>query len=125
MLNMSARDWGRLGQFLLDRGVAPDGKRLLSEAWLGSMLKKSETSNNNHYAGHVWLNTGPAPNQQPVLFHPRGGADTYTMAGHLGQYVTIIPSKRAVLVRLGKSNGPERSKMMPALADIVEALAAD
>jgi CubicO group peptidase (beta-lactamase class C family) len=122
MLHMTARDWGRLGQLLLDRGMAPDGKRLLSESWLGVMLNTSLTSNNNHYAGHVWLNTGPAANQQPVLFHPRGGADTYTMAGHLGQYVTIIPSKRAVLVRLGKSTGPERAKMMPALADLIEAL---
>ncbi len=123
MLHMTGRDWGRLGQFLLDRGIAPDGRRLVSEAWLGVMMAKSATSNNNHYAGHVWLNTGPAANQQAVLFHPRGGADTYTMAGHLGQYVMIIPSKRAVLVRLGKSTGPERTKMMPALADLVDALA--
>ncbi len=122
MLHMTARDWGRLGQFLLDRGLAPDGKRLLSDAWLTTMLRKAEAPNNNHYAGHVWLNTGPGPKQQAVLFHPRGGADIYSMTGHLGQYVIIIPSKRAVLVRLGKSNHSERIKMMPALADIVEAL---
>jgi CubicO group peptidase (beta-lactamase class C family) len=123
MLHMTARDWARLGQFMLDRGVTLDGRRLLSETWIMTMLKKVETTNNNHYAGHVWLNTGPAANQQAVLFHPRGGADTYTMAGHLGQYVIVIPSKNAVLVRLGKSTGPERAVMLPALADVVEALA--
>lgn len=122
MLHMTARDWARLGQFLLDKGLAPDKTRLLSEPWLAEMLKPAKTPNNNHYAGHVWLNTGPAPNQQPVLFHPRGGLDTYTMSGHLGQYVTIIPGKRAVLVRLGKSNGAERHVMMPALADLVDSL---
>ncbi len=84
LLHMTARDWAKLGQFMLAGGKALGGRRLLSEAWLAVMTAKSPAANNAHYGGHVWLNTGPGPKQQAVLFHPRGGADIYSMMATSG-----------------------------------------
>jgi CubicO group peptidase (beta-lactamase class C family) len=120
MLHMTAADYLRLGQFMLDRGATPAGKRLISERWLDVMLTKAAAANNNHYAGHLWLNTGPAAGQPPVLFHPKGGLGTYAMIGHLGQYVVVAPDANVVIVRLGKSTTPERSAVRSALGSIID-----
>ncbi len=122
MIHMTARDYARLGQFMLDRGTTRDGRRLVSEAWLTILMSQAAAINNNHYAGQLWLNTGPASNQQPVLFHPKGGADTTAMIGHLGQYIIAVPSKRSVIVRLGKSNTGERAILRASMAAFIDAL---
>lgn len=124
MLHMTALDYLKLGQFMLDRGVAPDGTRLLSERWIDVMLTKAAAANNNHYAGHLWLNTGPADGQPPVLFHPKGGAKTFGMIGHLGQYVVVVPEVKTVIVRLGKSVTAERPAVRAALGGIIDPLVA-
>jgi CubicO group peptidase (beta-lactamase class C family) len=124
MLHMTTRDWARLGEFMLARGITPGGKRLLSDAMIAELLKKAEARNNNQYAGHFWLNTGPMTGQSPVLFHPVGGADTFAMIGHLGQYVVVVPSKQAVIVRLGKTANRDRGPVRTELGRLVEALPA-
>jgi CubicO group peptidase (beta-lactamase class C family) len=121
MLHMTAHDYLRLGQFMLDRGTTPSGTRLLSERWIDVMLTKAAAANNNHYAGHLWLNTGPAPDQPAVLFHPSGGPRTFAMIGHLGQYVVVAPDANMVIVRLGKSVTAERGAVRAALGSIVDA----
>lgn len=120
MLHMTAGDYGRLGQFMLARGVSPSGQRLLSEAVFGELLRKANATNNNHYAGHLWLNTGPSGQQPRVLFHPRGGADTFAFVGHLGQYVIVAPSRQMVIVRLGKSTRPQRELLMDAVGAFID-----
>jgi CubicO group peptidase (beta-lactamase class C family) len=122
MLHMTTRDYGRLGQLLLDHGKAPDGKQLLSTKWLDVMTAKAPVPNNSQYGGQLWLNLPPLPGKSPALFHPRGTSDTFAMIGHLGQYVVVIPSKRAVVVRLGKSVHKERGHVRTALADLIDAL---
>jgi CubicO group peptidase (beta-lactamase class C family) len=120
MLHMTARDFAKLGQLMLDRGAAPDGRRIVSDAWIATMLTKAAAKNNNHYAGQLWLNTGPAEGQPHVLFHPKGDADAYAMIGHLGQYVVVAPSRRTVVVRLGKSVTAERPRVREILGTLLE-----
>jgi CubicO group peptidase (beta-lactamase class C family) len=84
------------------------------------MLTKAATKNNNHYAGQVWLNTGPAEGQAPVLFHPKGDADIFGFGGHLGQHIVVAPRGRVVVVRLGKSVGGERARVREALGTLIE-----
>jgi CubicO group peptidase (beta-lactamase class C family) len=124
LLHMTAADYLRLGRLYLDRGLAPDGRRIVSETWLAAALAKAPAANNNQYAGQFWLNTGPSPTQQPVLFHPAGGADTFAMLGHLGQYVIVVPSKRAVIVRLGKTANADRGPVRTELGRLIDALQA-
>jgi CubicO group peptidase (beta-lactamase class C family) len=78
----TARDWARLGLLFLTDGVW-DGRRILPEGWV-RFLTTEEPLSDGRFGAHVWL--GP------------GG---YSFEGYEGQSVTMIPSLRAVVVRLG------------------------
>jgi CubicO group peptidase (beta-lactamase class C family) len=118
LLHMTARDWARLGEALQAR------KPAMTEAWFATMTTPSRAANDNHYGGQLWLNTGPAPNQPPILFHPRGGTDTIAAVGHHGQFVIAVPAKRAVVVRLGLAVARERGPLRERLGDLIEAIPA-
>jgi CubicO group peptidase (beta-lactamase class C family) len=120
LLHMTADDYGRLGQSMLLRTRLADGRALVSDATFAELMKKATASNNNHYAGHLWLNTGPAKDQPRVLFHPKGGGDTFSLIGHLGQYVLVVPSKSMVIVRLGKSTRKERDDWLDAIGEWID-----
>ena len=52
------------------------------------------------YGAQIWLNAGdgPAPEQRMFPHLPR---DAYFMLGHNQQIVAVIPSRRAVIMRMG------------------------
>jgi CubicO group peptidase (beta-lactamase class C family) len=122
LLHMTTGDWARLGQLMLARGRAPDGRRLVSEPWVDVMVTKAPAENTTQYGGHVWLNRAPREGQPQVLFHPRGGEGTYAFVGHLGQYVVVVPSKQAVVVRLGKTANKDRGPIRDELGRLIDAL---
>lgn len=97
----SARDWARFGQFLLQDGVWK-GERILPEGWVAWMSTPTVASG-GEYGRHVWLH-GPRATT-PAGTHPDAGfdlpQDAYWLLGHDGQTVTIIPSRRMVVVRMG------------------------
>jgi CubicO group peptidase (beta-lactamase class C family) len=85
----TARDWAKFGQLYLQDGIW-NGERLLPEGWV--KYSSAETPNSNgKYAAHFWLYHND--NQYP--------SDVYHAIGFEGQYVTIVPSKNLVIVRLG------------------------
>jgi CubicO group peptidase (beta-lactamase class C family) len=92
----SARDWARFGQLYLDDGVY-DGLRLLPEGWVDHARRPTPPSR-GRYGAHWWLN-GPDDGRPRVW--PDLPEDTFSAQGHDGQYVMVVPSRRAVLVRLG------------------------
>jgi CubicO group peptidase (beta-lactamase class C family) len=92
----TARDWAKLGLLYLDAGVA-GGRRVLPEGWT-DYVKTPTAKSDGEYGAHFWLNRGGAARGRAV---PGLGEDMYYMAGHEGQYVFVIPSKNAVVVRLG------------------------
>ena len=83
----SARDWGRLGQLMLNGGIL-NGHRMLAPDWVQRATFPSAALNDPRYGYQFW----------PGL--PR---DAYAMMGNRGQVVMIIPSERTVIVRLGWS----------------------
>lgn len=85
----SARDWAKFGQLYLQDGVW-NGERILPEGWV--KYSSTETPNSKgQYAAHFWL------------YHNNNlyQSDVYHAIGFEGQYVTIVPSKNLVIVRLG------------------------
>jgi CubicO group peptidase (beta-lactamase class C family) len=122
LLHMSAGDYLRLGQMLLDDGRSPAGTVVVPAAWLDILRGPTGASNDNHYGGHLWRNTGPAPGQPPILFHPRGSADIIAAVGHHGQFVIADRPRRLVIVRLGQATSRERGPLRFRLADLLEAL---
>ncbi|MEO1228774.1 MAG: serine hydrolase [Myxococcota bacterium] len=100
----SGRDWARLGQLLLQDG-AWNGARLLDPEWVSWMRRPHPTSE-GAFGGLLWLNRGVSdnPKARPLPSLP---PDTFSLRGARGQSVTVIPSREAVVVRLGQTPGDE------------------
>jgi CubicO group peptidase (beta-lactamase class C family) len=91
----TARDWARLGTFMLGGGVV-GGKPLVPAGWTQWMVTPTEASGGRYGRGHIWmddLDDAGAPTGVPK--------GSYRFSGHDGQFVTVVPSKRLVIVRLG------------------------
>ncbi len=96
---LSARDWGRLGQFVLQDGVWKE-QRLLPEGWVDYVSRPTHTNPLNSYGAQFWLNADPTDTSKHRTW-PRIPSDAFMMSGFQGQFVMIVPSKDLVVVRLG------------------------
>jgi len=100
-LYASARDWARFGQLLLQDGVW-NGQRILPQGWVEWMRRPTEASDGEYGRG-IWLH-GPRVGFSPDP-DPDAGfdlpEDAYWLIGHDGQTITVIPSRRLVVVRMG------------------------
>ena len=95
----SARDWARLGQLMLDDGVI-NGQRLVSSAWVRAATSPNSSENEKAYGYQWWLNRGDDRLRWPDL-----PEDSYAAQGNRQQWIMIIPSRDAVIVRLGWTAG--------------------
>ena len=98
-MTATARDWARFGQLYADGGRWR-GERILSDNWMRFTTTPSLQSPDGRYGAHWWLK----------LNEDIGGGsaaardiapDALFAVGHEAQTVTVIPSKRLVIVRLG------------------------
>lgn len=97
----SARDWARLGQFLINDGVW-NGERLLPEGWVDYVSTPTAGADKGQYGAHFWLNAGDKDDPKNRRM-PDVGTDVFMMNGYDGQRIYMVPSKNAVVVRMGKS----------------------
>ncbi len=100
----SARDWARFGLLYLYDGVW-DGERIIPEGWVRYSRTATPASPRQEYGAHFWLKIPKeycGVNKESSL-----PEDAFHAAGHEGQFVTIIPSKDLVIVRLGLTRYPE------------------
>lgn len=116
LCHAQARDWARFGQLLLDGGRRGD-RQIVSPQWLAFMLTPSRVDGG--YGGHIWLNRPRPPGSPAALFPGQGPADAFAAIGHLGQYVIVVPSKRLVVVRLGKTQDDVLQPLRTALGRLV------
>ena len=116
LCHASARDWARFGQLYLDNGAA-NGVQIVPREWVAFVRTPSTTDGG--YGGQFWLNHPRPAGSNPALFPAQGPADLYAAIGHLGQYVLIAPSKRLVVVRLGKTQDDVLPPVRTALGRLV------
>jgi CubicO group peptidase (beta-lactamase class C family) len=94
-LYATARDWARFGEFLR-LGGAWNGRMLLPEGFVDYMrspVRASDAGQGAVYGrGQLWLAKGLG------FALP---ADTFMLNGHLRQTITVIPSRKLVIVRMG------------------------
>ena len=97
----TARDWARFGLLFLQDGIW-EGRRLLPEGWVTFSVTPAPAAPDGVYGAHFWLRLGRgyAPSGEHGL-----PPDTYHAIGHEGQILTVVPSRRLVVVRLGLSVG--------------------
>jgi CubicO group peptidase (beta-lactamase class C family) len=98
----TAREWARFGLLYVQDGVWED-ERLLPEGWVQYTRTPAPSDPQAAYGAHVWLRV-------PQAY--RGGAnalpeDAFHAVGHEGQFLTMVPSRHTVIVRLGKTRYPQ------------------
>ncbi len=93
----TARDWARFGHL-----YAEGGRPLLPDGWVRFATTPAPLAPDGKYGAHWWLKLskelgGETPNAAQIP------ADAFHALGHEGQCLTVIPSRRLVVVRLGLS----------------------
>ncbi|MCW3120170.1 MAG: beta-lactamase, partial [Chitinophagaceae bacterium] len=105
--NTNARDFARIGQLMLDSGKW-NGSAIIDSAYYQQSISAcnipDETGKPCNYYGYQWW-IRPA---YEGVFYARG---------ILGQYVIVIPSKKTIIVRLGKKRSDKRIQGAPAEVD--------
>ena len=94
----SAGDWARLGQLMLSDGRWGN-TQVLPAGWLQRAAMPATTQGEGLGYGAVTWRIG-----DPVAGECKGHGlppDTLAMIGHWGQIVAMVPSRQAVIVRLG------------------------
>ena len=106
------RDIARMGQLVLDRGLAPDGRRVISTTQLDLMLQRTAT--NPAYGRLWWLNGGSyaflsgkgAPRREGPLI-AAAPADLVAALGFHDRKLFVVPSLQLIVVRTGQT-APDR-----------------
>jgi CubicO group peptidase (beta-lactamase class C family) len=94
----TARDWAKFGQFYLQDGVW-GGERILPEGWVRYARTPAPLAPDRDFGAHLWLKI-PEPYRSDKPEHPIP-SDAFHAIGLEGQFITVIPSKELVVVRLG------------------------
>ncbi len=101
------RSMARCGLLMLNKGKWESDAIMSDTEYFNEMINTSQSINKS-YGFLFWLNgkeSFMAPESQMVIpgsISPNGPADMYSGMGKYGQYVSIIPSKNIVLIRMGE-----------------------
>lgn len=86
-LNAVARDFAKFGRLYLNMGNW-NGKQIIPKDWIEKSVKSDETGRTPYYSYQWWHYYD----------------DDFFAQGFLGQYIYVYPSKKIIIVRLGKSS---------------------
>jgi CubicO group peptidase (beta-lactamase class C family) len=106
------RDIARMGQLVLDGGVAADGTRVISKAQLDALFVRTKT---NPSYGHLWwlngasetVNVGATSPRRVGQFITTAPADMVAAMGAQDRKLFVIPSRKLIVVRTGQG-APDR-----------------
>jgi CubicO group peptidase (beta-lactamase class C family) len=116
----TARDWARFGQLYLQDGLW-EGRRIVPEGWVDFSTRPTPQSPSGIYGAHWWLGLKPELGGSTVAAE-RIAPDAFFAIGHEGQTLTVIPSLRLGVVRLGLSIHIDAWNQAAFLADLQDAL---
>lgn len=116
----TARDWARFGLLYLNDGKVGE-RRILPEGWVKASTTVAEGWRVPRYGQQFWLNR-PVPEKGFRGRFPGLPEDLYQASGFQRQKVTVIPSRNAVIVRLGCTKVRSRFDEYGMIRDILAAL---
>jgi CubicO group peptidase (beta-lactamase class C family) len=116
----TARDWARFGLLYLQDGIW-EGERILPEGWVAYSTTPTPTDPRGEYGAHFWTNSSRDRNGKQGQW-PNLPSDAFFALGHDGQSLTIIPSRRLVVVRLGLTKDPKTWSLDSFIADVLKAV---
>jgi CubicO group peptidase (beta-lactamase class C family) len=116
----TARDWARFGLLYLNAGLW-QGRRILPAEWVAYSRTPAPAAEESQYGAHFWLKVPPPfriePGRPQLL-----PADAFHAVGYGGQFITVIPSRELVVVRLGLALDPAAWDQEAFIHDLLEAL---
>lgn len=116
----STADWARIGQLLLADGRWGERQVLPSGVLQRTLTPSRDEGEGRRYGAQIWrlgdLVAGDCRGQVPE--------DTLAMTGHWGQIVAIVPSREAVITRLGWTVAAGSFDACRLVADVLAALPA-
>ncbi|MEN8512365.1 serine hydrolase [Burkholderia sp. RS02] len=118
----SARDWARFGQLLLQDGEW-NGQRLLPAGWVRYLTRATPQSPRQEFGAHLWVKV-PEPFNERDPHASAMPADAFHAVGHEGQFVSVVPSRQLVVVRLGLSRPESAWNHDAFLARVLDAVPA-
>jgi CubicO group peptidase (beta-lactamase class C family) len=109
-LYTTPRDMAKLGQLVLDKGKAADGRRVISETQLSALFQRSPT--NPAYGRLWWLNGStytlrPAGVRSEAALIPAAPSDLVAALGAQDRKIYIVGSEKLLVVRTGQA-APDR-----------------
>jgi CubicO group peptidase (beta-lactamase class C family) len=113
----TARDWARFGMLYLQDGVWGD-ERILPEGWVAYSRSPAPADPAKRYGAHFWLDV---PSEYCGTGTPLP-QDAFHAAGHEAQFVTIVPSRDTVIVRLGRTRYRDAWDHCAFVRDVLAAL---
>lgn len=110
-------DWLRLGQ-LVANGGRWGGQALISPDYMAFMSAASPAS--AEYGGSIWRQPST---QIPAALRERLPQDLVWFAGHMGQFLVVVPSRNLVVLRTGVAFDKDRSRELTfqLVADLLQA----
>jgi len=102
----TARDWARMGQFLLQNGRW-EGKQLLPVDWV-QYCTATTPGSEGQYGAQLWLNRGK-PGLQDVRSYPGLPDNMFYLSGYNLQRVAVFPGRHLVIVRMGVTHQEEKT----------------
>lgn len=107
-------DWLRLGQLVANGGTW-QGQTLVARSYLDFMQAPSPAS--AEYGAGLWRHSASAI---PAQLRARLPSDLVWFAGHMGQFMAIVPSKNIVALRMGVAFDKDdaRTRFFAAVADL-------
>jgi CubicO group peptidase (beta-lactamase class C family) len=116
----SVGDWARLGQLMLQDGTWK-GQQVLPPGWRELAATPSMPDGEGHgYGAQTWIPADPVGGECKGT--PGLPADTLSMEGHWGQIVAVVPSRDAVVVRLGWTFDDAQFDGCQFVSDVLSAL---
>jgi CubicO group peptidase (beta-lactamase class C family) len=105
-LYTTPRDMAKLGQLVLDKGKAADGKRVISATQLAALFERSAT---NPAYGRLWWLNGSAFSLRPAGVRtetgliPAAPAELVAALGALDRKIYVVRSRKLIVVRTGQA----------------------
>ncbi|MCB2040553.1 MAG: serine hydrolase, partial [Rhodoferax sp.] len=115
----SVGDWARLGQLMLQDGRWGDQQVLPPGWWDFAATPATAQGDGRGYGAQTWRIADPQAGRCRASGLP---PDTLAMSGHWGQVVAMVPSRNAVIVRLGWTFRSGQFDSCAFLAQVLEAL---
>ena len=115
LIHGTARDWAKFGEFLRTGGSV-NGAQLVPRGWIEFMVKSNPR--NPGYGAQIWLNHPQA--EDGTIQFPGAPSSTFSMNGHLGQYVAVSPRQSLTVVRLGRTDDGAHQPVRDAIARIIQ-----